>query len=203
VDRVRAVLDGKMEYLRNYMPEKSYYQNIVYRLQIPMMKKMIALKDAGKLNATQMKWFATKPVEELYDTEIDPNQFTNLASNPAYKNKLKELKTTYDNWMKDVGDKHILSEVDLQKQMWDNATTAPTTAKPELVKGKDGYIIKCATQGASIGYILIPKNGTNKIGSNAYAVYHYDNLALKEGDEIKIKAQRIGYTASEITTIIE
>jgi arylsulfatase A-like enzyme len=203
VDRVRSVFDGRYQYIRNYMPEKPYYQNIVYRLQIPMMKKMLELKEAGKLNATQMKWFARKPVEELYDTEKDPYQFNNLANNPAFKKQLTALKTAYDNWMNETGDKHILPEANLQKQMWDNAATAPATALPELVKVKDGYIITCATPGASIGYILIPKNGTNKMGGNTYKVYHHGSIALKQGDEIKIRAQRIGYTAAENKTVIE
>jgi N-sulfoglucosamine sulfohydrolase len=203
LDRVRSIFDGKYQYVRNYMPEKSYYQNIVYRLQIPMMKKMIELKDGGRLNATQMKWFQTKPVEELYDTEKDPNQFNNLATNVTYKNKLKELKEAYDKWMNEVGDMHTLQELDLRNKMWGNDKEAPLTATPELVKVKDGYMIRCATPGASIGYILQPKNGKNKMGGNAYKIYHYGSIVLKEGDEIKIKAQRIGYTASEITETIK
>jgi arylsulfatase A-like enzyme len=203
VDRVRSVFDGKYQYIRNYMPEKPFYQNIAYRLQIPMMKKMIALKDAGKLNATQMKWFATKPVEELYDTEKDPFQLNNLANHPAYKNKLKELKIVYNNWMNEVGDKHVANEEAILKQMWENAAVAPTTAKPELVKVKDGYIISCSTQGASIGYILNPKNGKNKMGGNSYKVYHYGSIALKEGDEIRIIAHRIGYSAAELIETIK
>lgn len=31
-DRVRALSDGRFKYLKNYMPEKPYYQDIQYRL---------------------------------------------------------------------------------------------------------------------------------------------------------------------------
>jgi N-sulfoglucosamine sulfohydrolase len=203
VDRVRSVFDGRYQYLYNYMPEKTYYQNLVYRLQIPMMKKMIALKEERKLNATQMKWFATKPKEELYDTEKDPFQLNNIATIPAFKNKLNELKIVYNKWMNEVGDVHILPEEQLRNKMWESNTAAPATAKPQLVKVTDGYIITCATAGASIGYILQPKNGKNKMGGNAYKVYHHGSIALKEGDEIKIKAHRIGYLSSELIEIIK
>src|SRR5206468_8490505 len=37
-DRVRMVRDKHYQYLYNFMPEKPYYQNIEYRLSIPMMK---------------------------------------------------------------------------------------------------------------------------------------------------------------------
>lgn len=198
VDRVRSVYDGRFQYLRNYMPEKPYYQNLSYRLQIPMMKKIIEMRDKGQLNATQMRWFGKKPVEELYDTEKDPYQLNNLATNPAYKSKLKELKTAYDNWLNEVGDAHTLPELQLRNKMWGNDKEAPLTATPELVKVKDGYIITCGTEGASIGYILTPANGKNKMGGDSWKVYHYGLMQLKEGDNIKIRAQRIGYISSQI-----
>jgi N-sulfoglucosamine sulfohydrolase len=205
VDRVRSIFDGKYQYLRNYMPQKTFYQDIVYRLQIPMMKKMLELKDLGKLNATQMKWFATKPVEELYDTEKDPHQFNNLATNPTYNAKLNELKKAYDKWMAAIGDWHTLEEEQLRNKMWGNATAAPTTAAPTtaapvLIKGTNGYTIKCNTEGASIGYIITNKWSKNK---NSYKVYNNETIKLNEGDSIKIKAQRIGYTSSELIETIK
>lgn len=200
LDRVRTIFDGRYQYMRNYMPEKPYYQNILYRLQIPMMMKMIALKEAGKLNAVQMQWFKVKPEEELYDTEKDPYQFSNLVNNPAYKKKLKELKTEYDKWMKEVGDLHTLPELELRNNMWGNDKEPPVTAKPELVKVKDGYIISCSTQGASIGYKILPKGGKPKM--LGWKTYDNGTINLRAGDKITIKAQRIGFTAAdnEITT---
>ena len=144
-----------------------------------------------------MRWFKTKPAEELYDTEKDPYQFNNLAQNPAFKSKLKELKTVYDAWYTATGDRHNMPELALRNSMWGNDKEAPTTATPELVKVKDGYIIRCKTQGASVGYMLTPKNGVNKMGINTWKVYHYGNIQLKPGDNIVVKAQRIGYNASQ------
>lgn len=199
IDRVRSVFDGRYEYIKNYIPEKSPYQNIVYRLQIPMMKRMIEMRDSGKLNKTQMQWFTkTKPVEEFYDTHTDPCQLNNLALNPKYKKQFDELKLAYNNWYNTVGDMHVLPELELRNKMWGNDKEAPITAKPELVKVKDGYMIQCATQGAVIGYVLIPKNGKNKNGE-AWKIYHFGSIALKEGDKIMIRAQRIGYKAADIT----
>lgn len=40
-DRVRRVRDKRFEYLYNYMPELPYYQDISYRLQVPMMKEFV------------------------------------------------------------------------------------------------------------------------------------------------------------------
>lgn len=198
VDRVRSIYDGRFQYLRNYMPDKPWYQPIVYRLQIPMMKKMLELKDAGKLNEIQMRWFNKKPKEELYDTEKDPFQFKNLASDPAFKDKLNELRIESDKWTAEVGDLHVHSELELRTMLWGNEQNAPATAMPNLSKVKDGFVISCDTPGASIGYILTPKNGRNKMGGSSWKVYHYGSINLKEGDQIKVRAQRIGYSASEL-----
>lgn len=197
LDRVRSIFDGRYQYLRNYMPEKPYYQNVAYRLQIPMMRTILAMRDAGTLNATQMRWFKTKPVEELYDTKNDPYQLHNLVGDASYAAKLKELKTAYDVWIKEVGDKHAIPELELRRQLWGNADEPPVTAKPVVTKTGDGYVIDCATQGASIGYIVEAKNGEVKTGSN-WKLYRYENIHLELGDELMIKAQRIGYIASTL-----
>jgi N-sulfoglucosamine sulfohydrolase len=160
------------------MPQKPFYQRVVYRLQRSMIKKRILLKDAGKVNATQMKWFATKPIEELCDTEKDPYKSNNLVKNPAYKHKLAELKAADGKWMAEVGDLRMLPDLELRNKMWGNNTTAPATSKPELVKANGAHIIKFDSQGASIGCILTPKTGKAKIDGNAYKVYHYGLISL-------------------------
>jgi N-sulfoglucosamine sulfohydrolase len=156
------------------------------------------LKDAGKLNAMQIKWFATKPIEELYDTDKAHYQFNNLIKNPAYNHKQAKLKLAYDKWMAEVGDLHVLTNLELRNKMWGNNTAATATSKPALVKVNGACIIKFQTQGAFISYILTPKTGKTKVDGNAYKVYHYGIMALKDSDEINIQAQRIGYSASQI-----
>jgi N-sulfoglucosamine sulfohydrolase len=198
VDRVRSIFDGRFQYIRNYMPQLPWYQNILYRLNIPMMKKMLALKEEGKLNAIQMRWFNTKPIEELYDTEKDPYQFNNLADDPAFKNKLNQIKAAYTSWMIETGDLHVLPELELRNKMWGNTKEAPVTAIPELLKVDEGYIIRCATPGASIGYQITSSQNKNRMKDNSWKVYDHSIVALKEGEKITVSAQRIGFIASQL-----
>ncbi|MBD2705037.1 sulfatase [Spirosoma sp. BT702] len=194
VDRVRAVGDGRYKYYRNFMPEKPYYQDITYRLSISMMKEMLQLRNEGKLNAAQMLWFRpTKPQEELCDTQADPNEFTNLVDKPAYKAKLHELRGQMDAWLKRVGDKSALPEPAMIKQMWNGGDEPPKTADPELVTSGRTVSIRCATSGASIGYVL--KSGGDQ--SNTWRVYGGGKLALQTGDSLRVLAQRIGYRPSK------
>lgn len=194
LDRVRTVGDGRYKYYRNFMPEKPYYQPIGYRLSIPMMTELLQLRDAGKLNATQMRWFRpTKPAEELCDTQTDPNEFINLVNTPAYKTKLQELRSQMDAWLKRVGDRAGIPEAGMVKQMWQGGTEPPKTADPELIKKGNTVAIRCATAGASIGYTLKPGGEP----ATRWNVYGGETLTLKPGDSLRVVAQRIGYRPSK------
>ncbi|WP_138994525.1 sulfatase [Larkinella sp. C7] len=193
LDRVRAVGDGRYKYYRNYMPEKPYYQNINYRRGIPMMKELLQLQEEGKLNATQQLWFRkTKPEEELCDTRTDPNEFTNLATQPAYRAKLRELRAQMDAWLKNVGDKGAMSEAEMLKQMWNGNSEPPKTADPELVKSGNAVALRCATPGASIGYVL--NRGADQL--NVWQVYAGKPIPVQPGDSLRVVAHRIGYLPS-------
>jgi len=187
-DRVRSVSDGRFNYLRNYMPEKPYYQNINYRLKNPLMSNLLTLKKDGGLNQEQLLWFRpNKAKEELFDTQNDPYEFENLASNPEYASKLAELREKHEAWTKQFGDLGAVNEIELVKNWWGGQTEAPKTAEPEI-RLEGGYVtISCQTSGASIGY----RTDTQQ----AWKVYTEPFLA-KPGEKIFVTAQRIGYQAS-------
>jgi arylsulfatase A-like enzyme len=189
-DRVRAVSDGRFKYIRNYMPEKSYYQDIKYRLQNPLMTHILALKDAGKLNEAQLSWFRpTKSVEELFDTQNDPHEFINLAANPSYKKKLEELRQKHVEWISRYGDLGAVPELDLLKQWWKGETNPPSTdkAKVSFVAGK--VQLSCLTPGASIGF--------RKNAKDTWMVYTHP-ITINKGDSLYIMSHRIGYSPTEM-----
>jgi N-sulfoglucosamine sulfohydrolase len=215
-DRVRMVRDKRYRYLRNYSPEKPYYQQIAFRLDIPMMKEILDMKDKGTLPAATLGWFATKPVEELYDVEKDPWELHNLAADPAYASKLKELRGVLQSWSDKVGDMSSLSEKDMIAKMWNGQSSAPVTATPEFTaKGQD-ITINCATPGASIGYRIehtgdqppaphvvqtwdygltmgIAKNGSTVPMQPVWNLYDGKSVRVEKGDTLVVNAMRIGY----------
>jgi N-sulfoglucosamine sulfohydrolase len=224
-DRVRMVRDQNFRYLYNYYPEKPYYQNIEYRLGIPMMKELLSLRDDGKLDTIQAKWFAVKPVEELYDVRNDPYETHNLAADPGYKDKLNELRGVFKEWSDKMGDLSDISEKEMIHQMWNGNKEAPSTAAPLCTKTDDGILINCATKGASIGYRIIRpgesgksvshivrtwdygfasgaiKNGTKRIASPVWSVYRGKAIHLEKSDTLQVNAMRIGYKPSVINYI--
>ena len=167
-----------------------------YRRKMESMKEILRLRDEGKLNEVQQRWFSTKPKEELYDTQTDPFELNNLADKPAYKQKLEELRKAQDNWFKKVGDKGLLPEVDMANEMWPGGKQ-PQTSKPDMVvvkKDGDSSLIKisAATEGASIGY---------KIGDNTPWLLYTSPVKVKKGETLSAKAIRYGYKESPINSV--
>ncbi len=204
-DRVRAVRDKQFKYLRNYHPEKPYYQNIAFRLQQDMMKEILRLRDAGKLNETQMLWFRqTKPVEELYDLDADPDEFNNLADNPLYKNKLVELRQAHLDWVEKYGDKGEIPEREMVAQMQINGQP-PVSQAPTIILKKDKAHISTTTTGASIIYKIENEvAGTKKQDNQQIARWqiYIKPFNVNRGDKIFAMSTRIGYTQSKESIVI-
>ncbi|WP_435414371.1 sulfatase-like hydrolase/transferase [Polaribacter aestuariivivens] len=193
-DAIRAVRDHQFKYIRNYMPEKGYYLPITYREKIPTMQELLRLKDEGKLNETQMQWFRTsKPKEELFDCVNDPYELNNLAENPAYENKLKELSSEMDRWLTVINDNPKLPEADLVKKLWNNQDNKPATEEPIVNFDKDKVEILCNTEGASIAY-------KTNLKAKSWSVYS-GPFMLKDNETLWVQAHRIGYKPSKTITI--
>ena len=192
-DRVRAIRDSRFLYLRNYMPEKPFYQNIGYRLQQPMMVKILQMKEKGKLNKDQMYWFRnSKPAEELYDCENDPYQFNNLADDPKYKETLIKMSKAFDEWMNSVGDLSEMEERAMVKRWWNGKDVAPITESPKMKKMNNRIELSSSTPGASIGFKFKWKN--------KWQVYT-GPVSTDRQDSLYVVAQRIGYSKSDVTSM--
>ncbi len=189
-DAIRAIRDDRFKYIRNYRPEQGYYLPLSYREQIPTMQELLRLHRKDSLNSIQALWFReSKPYEELFDCENDPHELTNLANNAKYKDKLLELRTEMDRWIKDIGDRPNLPEAELIEQLWNGSEEQPKTAEP-FVDFKEGKVaISCPTEGASIGYKIIGEDG---VVPASWTIYQQP-FDVPQGAAIWVQAHRIGY----------
>jgi N-sulfoglucosamine sulfohydrolase len=113
-DRVRSVRGENFRYVRNYAPEVPYAAWLDYQDLMPIMRVWREQAFAGKLNPTQMLFFArTKPKEELYDERTDPDEVKNRAGVPKYAAKLKEMSAALDKWVIDTKDLGAVPEQEL------------------------------------------------------------------------------------------
>ncbi|MBN3521641.1 sulfatase [Algoriphagus lutimaris] len=194
-DRVRAVSDGRYKYIRNYMIDKPNYQNIRYRLNNPLMVHLLELHEQGKLTPEQERWFdETKPKEELYDTQVDPWEFNNLAGNPEYDAKLEELRKAHLDWIDYYGDLGAIPEMEMVREWWGGMDQAPNT-EPAAILYEDGLVaLKSSTPSASIGY--------RKSSADVWQVYTKP-FEWNAGDSLYVLAHRIGYEPSTEAIIVK
>jgi N-sulfoglucosamine sulfohydrolase len=116
-DRIRAVRDQRFKYIRNFAPELPYSQKIAYNEENPTMQVWRRQSEAGKLTGAPALFFApTKPREELYDTQTDPDEVKNLATNPKYRKQLVRLRAALDKWIVETKDLGELPETELVKR---------------------------------------------------------------------------------------
>jgi len=135
-DLVRGVRDERYKYFRNYYPDRPNIQEIRYRMQVPLMQEMARLHKDGSLQAEQEIWFNTsKPAEELYDTQSDPDEINNLANDPSYRDKLQELRAAHLEWREQTLDLGAIPEPEMHRIQQESGTTLYEWARahPDLL----------------------------------------------------------------------
>ena len=206
-DMVRAVRDKRFKYMRNYHPEQPYLPYIPYHNRHPIVQEMWRLHLADELNETQSIMFQDRATEELYDTEADPYEINNLATEPAYQDELQRLRAALDAWLDEVGDWGRMPEAEMVRGWYPNGEQ-PQTSPPKFVPhcaespgmaiANDGATLSgpvalqlhCATQGASLAY-------TRDEEENPRWQLYTKPLRLVEGqNRVRAKATRIGYGES-------
>lgn len=195
VDKQGAIRDKQFRYVVNYNAEKPGYMPIAYRLQMPMMRRMIELYQKDSLNEVQKRWFtAPRAKEELFDVANDPHELNNLIDNPLYTKDLQRLKKEYNHWLTNYNKNWFRTEDDNIKQFKPNGVQ-PTVAKPTIQLSNNKIRLKTATKGASLAYQI---DGKAYNRSENWYLYSQPFTVLK-GSTIKVKAVRTGYIDSETT----
>ena len=133
-------------------------------------------------------WAEKKPLEELYDTQNDPHEINNLASDPAHFEKLAELRQAHINFVEEHGDLGMIPETDLIRMLWPPDGEQPITAAPEVTVGEDSIQINSGTEGASIAY---------RFSENESWKLYYEPIPLPDAEQIEAVAIRIGWKESD------
>jgi len=108
---IRSVRTKKYHYIRNFLSYLPHAQRNQYKDGKKISKHMRELYEAGKLSELQSQFYQpTRPTEELYDVENDKYEIINLANDPNYQEKLKEMRTALYNWMEETNDPGLIPE---------------------------------------------------------------------------------------------
>jgi N-sulfoglucosamine sulfohydrolase len=109
-DSQRAVHDGRYLYIKNYMPFAPWGQYLEYLWKQDTSTAWEAHHKAGLTNALTGRFFGTKPTEELYDTQADPDCVVNLADQADQRERLAQFRKDLREWQLNVFDSEILPE---------------------------------------------------------------------------------------------
>ena len=196
-DKQGAVSDGHLRYIRNYNPEQPNYMPVQYRTQMPLMRNLLELNAAGKLNKVQAQWFSLdRPAEELYDDVADPHNVHNLIDDPRYKADIERLSAEFDRWIERDNQRWLLSEQQSRLLM------LPDVEQPQLEPVKIKLVgkkikISAPEKCASIVYRIDGKGPSER----GWYLYTAPIKNLKPGQRITALATCAGYTDSETASI--
>lgn len=192
-DIIRAVRDTRYKYIRNFQPEKPYAQYIDYMDQMPTLKEWRRLNKEGLLHGPQTLFFQpSKPVEELYDTNVDPHEVVNLASKPEHAATLTRFRDRLAQWQKETGDLGLVPEPELKERMRPGGAWQVTATPVLSVRTEGGHSVvsgTSATEGASLVYTL-------EEGPRPRWKLMFEPVPVMGTATVRVKANRLGYRDS-------
>tara|TARA_R110002049_G_scaffold4383_8_gene30643 strand:- start:797 stop:2683 length:1887 start_codon:yes stop_codon:yes gene_type:complete len=123
-DMQRAVRDKEFKYIRYYEFTKPFVQYMNTPEKGEIMQEIRRAYSEGNLPEAGVKLMAeNKPVEELFDLINDPLELNNLAQDPEYSKKLKEMRKAHLAWSTRVGDTGLIPEPILRD--WEESNGKP------------------------------------------------------------------------------
>lgn len=200
-DRIRAVRDKRFKYIRNYEPEKPYGQTVRFRNNLATMQEIFRLHDEGTL-PPPADWYylASRPIEELYDTDADPYEVTNLAGNDEYRSVLERMRRAHERWVEETGDLGSIPEADLAERFWPGGVQ-PHTPAPQLAPAGGSFkvpvevTLSSSEPGASIAYTLDDDSGAEP----AHWLLYTGPITLHTTATLRARAVRYGWAESDET----
>ena len=115
-DMVRSVVGKRYIYVRNYMPHKLYGQHVGYMFVTTTTQVWKRLFDEGVLNEAQSHFWKTKPPEELYDLQEDPDEVNNLVKSKKHAKILAEMRKAHTDHVTKIRDVGFLPEGEIHSR---------------------------------------------------------------------------------------
>ena len=110
VDRIRSVQVGNLKLIRNFYPNTPYMLGSIMESSYkhksyPVHTLMKVMNGRNLLGMDQAKFLSEqRPEYELYDTNLDPNEFNNLFDDPAYAEQSLDLQNRLNAWISKTND---------------------------------------------------------------------------------------------------
>jgi N-sulfoglucosamine sulfohydrolase len=113
-DIIRAVRDRRFKYIRNYEPFKTYYQYMNTPEKGRLMSEIRRVQKSGEASKGVARFLKpTKAKEELYDTQADPHEMRNLATDPKFTADLNRMRQAHLDWVLETRDLGLVPEAEI------------------------------------------------------------------------------------------
>ncbi len=152
-DNVRAIRDKRYLFIRNYMPYAPWGQHLNYLWKMRATQAWEKHHREGKTDAVTGRFFGTKPMIELYDTQADPDNVNNLADHPEYASIVDRFSQALDRWQQEHFDSGLLPESEVVKRAEDCGVTIY-----ELVRDARLYPLKAYQEASARALAQDPGN---------------------------------------------
>lgn len=193
--KMRTARDKRYRLIWNGRTDLARFVPLEYSDLVESRAEIWRLERKGELPAEVQQYFnVPSPEFELYDTEKDPYEVNNLASNKEYQPVLNQMKQALTQWRESLGANEYRSEFEVAMNSWPNGEQ-PTTQNPIICLKKEGaeQVLTVATEdNASVGYRLAGSDEAWQLYSNP--------VKLPSQANIEVKAIRYGYKESSIMT---
>jgi arylsulfatase A-like enzyme len=190
-DRQRSARDTRFKYIRSWHPEQPGGHRLAFRDNLDGMRELWRLRDAGRLDAAQSRWFEAPGRERLFDLELDPHELHDVSADPAYAADRARLREALEAWLERVGDTGEQPEAAMVASFWPGGEQ-PVTPTPDLEVVSGRVVIRKARPGASLGY---------RLDAAAWKLYVGPFLAPAGTRVVRAKAVRYGWQESETRSL--
>ena len=183
-DLSRSVRDERYLYIRNYMPHLGYNQPTAWPDSGEIRHEFYRMTNKEKMTAAQWHFAGpTRPVEELYDCQADPQNLKNLAGSEAHQKILKRLRKAHR--------KHITQTVDLgflpESEAWEMFSNKTGWELGQRGQVKIASIHKAAAQVGMADESVLTKNLRSKNAN----VRYWGALGLAHHKALQIETKQL------------
>ncbi len=115
-DMARCVRDKRYKYVRNFLPHLPWVQPSAYPDKAEIMQALQRSRGQDDLTARQRAMWTARASEELYDTETDPQELTNLIDAPDHQIVARRLRRALRAWMLRTCDSGLFPEPEMHRR---------------------------------------------------------------------------------------
>ena len=193
-DIVRGVRSQDYLYLRNYTPHVPVMQFNAYSFAIPGYLAWQRTWEQGQCTPEQARWFESKPREELYRIEDDPDNAKNLAEDPALDQVLERHRAENKRHLLAIRDSVFFPEGAAGREFsaFQDDSTYPLPKLLALTDSTDPEILieAMSSENAQVRYWGANGLLSQEVAAKS-AIPHLKKLLRDEEETVRILAARV------------